>query len=216
MAARWKTRSAPSNSSFMRARSLTLASTNRNRGLAVCWARFPRRPTAKSSITKTLRPSATNASTRWLPMNPAPPVTISNSAILAPVSAPAGIIARSPSARKSRPRRRLFRRDALPGQLAVLLARFGLPRRRAQDHAAAIEADLAHLVAADPARVGCGIHSGDEARPVERIVAAIGAVGTRRARRQLRPAVTRDGHHPPLGVEHDAPHAFPAVRSRQD
>ena len=46
----------------------------------------------------------------------------------------------------------LLRRDALPGDLPVFLAFAGQARRRNEDHALALEAHPAHLIAADPGR----------------------------------------------------------------
>jgi hypothetical protein len=70
----------------------------------------------------------------------------------------------------------LFGGDARPGQLAIFLAHLGRPRRRPQDHVLAVEADLAHLVAADPGRVRRRIDPGDEPCAIENVVAAIRAV----------------------------------------
>src|SRR5437667_2970693 len=109
----------------------------------------------------------------------------------------------------------LFRGDALPGQFAVFLAGLGLPRRRLEDHAVAIEADLAHLVAADARRVGGGVDPGDKARAIEAVVAAIGAVGPAGAGRQFGPAVAGHRHHPAVRAEHDATHAFAAIGDGQ-
>src|SRR5579863_5914312 len=109
----------------------------------------------------------------------------------------------------------LFRGNALPGQLAVFFACFGLPRRRAEHHAVAIKADLAHLVRADAGRVRRRIDPGDKPRAVEGVVAAIRAVGAGCSGWQLWPAVADHRHHPPLRVEHDPPHAPATIRSGQ-
>ena len=47
----------------------------------------------------------------------------------------------------------LLRRDALPRDLPVFLAFAGLARRGNEDHALALEAHPAHLIAADPGRI---------------------------------------------------------------
>jgi len=47
----------------------------------------------------------------------------------------------------------LFRRDALPGDLAVFLAFTDAPRRRNKDHTGRLKAHPAHLIGADAARV---------------------------------------------------------------
>jgi hypothetical protein len=50
-------------------------------------------------------------------------------------------------------RQTLFRRDALPGDLAVFLALAGPARRRNENHTLALKAHPAHLIAADTARI---------------------------------------------------------------
>ena len=50
-------------------------------------------------------------------------------------------------------RRTLFRRNALPGDLTVFLALAGPARRRNENHALALKAHPAHLIAADTARI---------------------------------------------------------------
>src|SRR5438270_7458544 len=44
-------------------------------GAGLMWARLARRPVLRASRTRTRRPGAVRASTRWEPMKPAPPVT---------------------------------------------------------------------------------------------------------------------------------------------
>jgi hypothetical protein len=53
--------------------------------------------------------------------------------------------------------RGLFRGNALPGQLAVLLAPTYTTRRRREDHATALKAHATHLIAADAAGIRCRI-----------------------------------------------------------
>ena len=47
----------------------------------------------------------------------------------------------------------LFRRDALPGDLAVFFALAGPARRRNENHTLALKAHPAHLITADTARI---------------------------------------------------------------
>jgi hypothetical protein len=47
----------------------------------------------------------------------------------------------------------LFRRDALPGDLAVFFALAGPARRRNENHALALKAHPAHLITPDTARI---------------------------------------------------------------
>ena len=49
--------------------------STRSFGCVLTCSRLARRPPDKSSITRTSRPFAKSASTMWLPMKPAPPVT---------------------------------------------------------------------------------------------------------------------------------------------
>jgi hypothetical protein len=65
----------------------------------------------------------------------------------------------------------------------------GPPRRRNEDHAFALEAHPAHLIAADPARVRGGVNPGDELCAVIGLVAAIGAVFPADAGRQFLPSI---------------------------
>src|SRR5262245_35136850 len=75
-AARWNTQSTPRNSGAMRAASVMSTSSTASFGSAATWSRFLRRPVLRLSRTSTRWPSARKRSTRWLPMKPAPPVTI--------------------------------------------------------------------------------------------------------------------------------------------
>jgi hypothetical protein len=64
------------------------------------------------------------------------------------------------------------------------------PRRGDENHAFALEAHPAHLIAADPARVRGGVNPGDKLVTVIGIVAAIGAVFPADAGRpRWRPAI---------------------------
>src|ERR1051326_5965750 len=74
-AARWNTRSIPRTASSMAAASATSVSMTSSAALPACCARLRRWPQAKLSTARTLRPRAMSASTKWEPMNPAPPVT---------------------------------------------------------------------------------------------------------------------------------------------
>src|SRR5438094_8365206 len=78
-----------------------------------------------------------------------------------------------------------------------------------------VEADLAHLIAADPGRVRGRIDPGDEPRTIEGVIAAIGAVAADGPGRQFRPPVADDRHHATLRREHDPSRALAAIRRRQ-
>ena len=72
-AAKWKTASQPRTALSQAARSRT-SPFSRSTCLATGW-RLARVPVTRLSRTRTSQPRASAASTRWEPMNPAPPVT---------------------------------------------------------------------------------------------------------------------------------------------
>src|SRR6266702_4674349 len=63
--------------------------------------------------------------------------------------------------------------DALPRQFARHLDAVHLGRRRGEDHAFTVEADLADLRRGEAHRVAIGVDDGGERAAVERVVAAI-------------------------------------------
>src|ERR1700730_1863195 len=79
----------------------------------------------------------------------------------------------------------LLRRDALPGDLPVFLAFAGQARRRNEDHALALEAHPAHLIAADPGRIRRRVNPRDKPLAIIGVVTAIGAIFPADAGRQL-------------------------------
>src|SRR5579864_8194430 len=76
-AARWKTASKRSLLTRESRRPWSSRSNwwNEKFALRGMWARFSSRPSERLSTTTTLFPRASNASHKWLPMTPAPPVT---------------------------------------------------------------------------------------------------------------------------------------------
>src|SRR5487761_738969 len=57
-------------------------SSSTSRGSRSCCARLARRPPVRLSMTRTRMPRAKHKSTVWLPMNPAPPVTIAIGSVM--------------------------------------------------------------------------------------------------------------------------------------
>src|ERR1700730_13526280 len=86
----------------------------------------------------------------------------------------------------------LLRRDALPGDLPVFLAFAGQARRRNEDHALALEAHPAHLIAADPGRIRRRVNPRDKPLAIIGVVTAIGAIFPADAGRQILPSHTTD------------------------
>src|SRR5580700_5815190 len=78
----------------------------------------------------------------------------------------------------------LLRHDALPGDLPVFLAFAGQARRRNEDHALALEAHPAHLIAADPGRIRRRVNPRDKPLAIIGVVTAIGAIFPADAGRQ--------------------------------
>src|SRR5215204_2602192 len=64
--------------------------------------------------------------------------------------------------------------DALPGQFLMLHDAGIKPPRRRQHHRSVLEADMADLIAADPAGVGRSVNARRQRRAVERVVAGVG------------------------------------------
>src|SRR5580693_1166632 len=108
----------------------------------------------------------------------------------------------------------LLRRDALPGDLPVFFAFAGLARRRNEDHALALEAHPAHLIAADPSRIRRRVNPRDKPLAIIGVVTAIGAIFPADAGRQLRPSVAYNGHHAPVSGQGEAAERLAAVRQR--
>jgi hypothetical protein len=98
----------------------------------------------------------------------------------------------------------LLRRDALPGDLPVFLAFGGQAQRRNEDHALALEAHPAHLIAADPGRIRRRVNPRDKPLPIIGVVIAIGAIFPADAGRQFRPSVAYNGHHAPVSCQGEA------------
>src|SRR5581483_1965998 len=92
---------------------------------------------------------------------------------------------------------------AFPEQLLPLHHALVEPPRRAQHHAAVLEAHGAHLVAADAARIGRGVDAGRQRGAVECVVAGVGHELAWLARRQRGAAVAQHTVHPAVRLKAD-------------
>src|SRR5580704_1274743 len=100
----------------------------------------------------------------------------------------------------------------VPGDLPVFLAFAGQARRRNEDHALALEAHPAHLIAADPGRIRRRVNPRDKPLAIIGVVTAIGAIFPADAGSSVRPSHTTDIMRP-SAVKVRRPRALPPSKA---